>query len=949
MALIRRDAQDNRKSVSQTIPVEDVNGNKHVLKATVVSISKSFDQSNLMQEDEYDAVGLQARVVRAPLNQRELAVLQEVSSELGQTIESMTIGIEGFGARLVERQMPKELKAKHQDEIDEEQAWLQSFMEFPNHKGNLIKMRKETRQQLEATGNAYWELVPSRKGDRYAAIELVPAGTMWICRQDARFTTATVKYLAKDLEIKQKKFNVKFRRYVQIVNGKQVWFKEFGDPRKIDRRNGEEVPAEALKKFDPDFLANEIVHFKIPTARNTPYGMPRHTGNIIAIKGSRSADETNIITQQNNHVPSMAILVSGGMLTEGSIQRIQQFVDTAIRGSSNYSKFLILEGEGARDSLSGASSMKIEIKPLSEVQQKDQLWQEYDKNNASKIRRSFRLAPILVGSSDNYDRACYSEDTETLTERGWRKYWQIDTDEKIATFNPRTGLIEYQKPVGGIYLYDYKGEMIRFQSQHVDILVTPEHKMWVANHNAGPLRWRKVQAKDFETAVAQRFIFKCAGILKNGVAPEHKEIPGYTLDRGPNAGTIPAIQIPMDLWVEFVSAFVADGCTNSSIRQCFVRLSAKKERKIVQFREIFRKLKLLGFNVHDEWLGADGMSHFALTHKMLWIELRKVCGAKANKKRLPRQFLHLPKKLLRLCLNTLQNTDGTTDSRVGRESWAYSTTSKWLANQIQIIGTHLNMRVLCSVLYEETELRSRCYRLSLNPRSEIQIYQSQITRERYNGKVYCFEVPNHLFVTRRNGKVTIQGNTAVVSEMLTEKYVFNPEREDVDAIINRILVQQGIRFWRFKSNSPNVTNTEELVKVLTGAEKSGGLTPRISRMILEDILNRELPSVDEMPKEFNPDLPFSYSIAKMAYEPAKSNMDGKFSEQGQLPAPKGKPGRPPKDEEEEQTEAEKVLAHAVDPKKLVETFFSDPEMALNALVHLRDSLGESLDRDAHGE
>jgi hypothetical protein len=32
--------------------------------------------------------------------------------------------------------------------------------------------------------------------------------------------------------------------------------------------------------------------------------------------------------------------------------------------------------------------------------------------------------------------------------------------------------------------------------------------------------------------------------------------------------------------------------------------------------------------------------------------------------------------------------------------------------------------------------------------------------EHYNGKVWCFEVPTGLFITRRNGKITIQGNSA---------------------------------------------------------------------------------------------------------------------------------------------------------------------------------------------
>ena len=122
--------------------------------------------------------------------------------------------------------------------------------------------------------------------------------------------------------------------------------------------------------------------------------------------------------------------------------------------------------------------IKLDIKPLVGSQHKDALFQEYSKNNQDKIRRSFRLPPILVGRADDYTRACYSEDTETLTENGWKKYYEIEENEKIATYNPENKTLEYHKPSDPIFLYDYEGEMIRFINRNNDILVTPDHKMF---------------------------------------------------------------------------------------------------------------------------------------------------------------------------------------------------------------------------------------------------------------------------------------------------------------------------------------------------------------------------------------------------------------------------------------------------------------------------------------
>jgi hypothetical protein len=38
--------------------------------------------------------------------------------------------------------------------------------------------------------------------------------------------------------------------------------------------------------------------------------------------------------------------------------------------------------------------------------------------------------------------------------------------------------VEYHEPVG-LYVYPYSGEMVRFITRTVDVLVTPDHKMWV--------------------------------------------------------------------------------------------------------------------------------------------------------------------------------------------------------------------------------------------------------------------------------------------------------------------------------------------------------------------------------------------------------------------------------------------------------------------------------------
>lgn len=190
---------------------------------------------------------------------------------------------------------------------------------------------------------------------------------------------------------------------------KMRWFKEFGDPRIVNNENGQVVsdvdrnPLPGLTIPPKESQANEVMHLDIYSARS-PYGLPRYIGNLLSIFGDRASEEINFITFRNNNVPSMIVAVSNGQLTEGSIERIVSFAESQIQGSDNYSKFLILEAEGLMEGEDGGQ-IKLDVKPLTAQQHKDALFQEYSKNNQDKIRRCFRLPPILVGRSDDYTRA----------------------------------------------------------------------------------------------------------------------------------------------------------------------------------------------------------------------------------------------------------------------------------------------------------------------------------------------------------------------------------------------------------------------------------------------------------------------------------------------------------------------------------------------------------------
>src|SRR5690606_37508759 len=390
-----------------------------------------------------------------------LAMLIEHSSELGPCIEAMETNIDGFGHRFVPRLKQKigkdgEIVSGEDplfEEAAQELAFLKNFFEYATEE-SFTAFRRKLRRDLELTGNYYFEVLRGQNGGIYGFVH-IPSYQVRLGRldEDPVLVDRKISVINSNLsvEIKTRKEYRRFRRFAQarsihrgrhhMIEGHKVrWFKQFGDPRILNKNTGEwgddNTPLEDR--------AGEIVHGRIYSARS-PYGLPRFVGNLLSIFCDRAAEEINYITFRNNNIPSMVVLVSNGQLSQGSINRIEEFVQSQIQGSDNYSKFLLLEGEpyGEEEGEDGGQ-VKIDIKPLTSDQHKDALFQNYSANNQDKIRRVFRLPPIFVGRADDYSRAT-ADSSRRLADEQIFAPERLEFDELInRTIFPEMG-IRYHK------------------------------------------------------------------------------------------------------------------------------------------------------------------------------------------------------------------------------------------------------------------------------------------------------------------------------------------------------------------------------------------------------------------------------------------------------------------------------------------------------------------------
>lgn len=420
--------------------------NKSVIKAIVFGSDTPIkkQESAAMEDDSFRILMKEGQVIEPPLNLMTLSMMNESSTELGQIIDAMEINIEGFGGRLVLREMDEEEAKKQSSPIKSEKRKMKMFLlNFSADDEDMTSLRRKTRRDLELTGNAYWELIP-KKSDPSSIIVInqIESHTIRISKVDRTPTKFTKTVVDPETGEKFTQiFTKRFRRFVQIRNQKKVYFKEWRDPRFIDRATGKAfATAEAAKKADVKQFAHPLKHFKIWSSRS-PYGLPRYIGNLFSILGSRASEEINYNTFLNNNVPSMAILVSGNaMLTDGTIKRINEFTQSIMKRSNNYSKFLLLEAEPATEGIQNSGQAKISIERLKNEQHTDQLFQEYDKNNTDKLRRAYRLPPIFVGKSSDYNRGT-AETSRKLAEEQIFAPERKDMDRQINMLLESKGFV----------------------------------------------------------------------------------------------------------------------------------------------------------------------------------------------------------------------------------------------------------------------------------------------------------------------------------------------------------------------------------------------------------------------------------------------------------------------------------------------------------------------------
>lgn len=339
-------------------------------------------------------------VLTPPVAPERLHSMPNENSVLRQCIDAYVTNIEGQGFRLEyigpdgEENSAAALAEKH---------YLESVTTTPNERYSFTELRKRLRRDFETYGYAYMELLRDAADDVKSSVRMlyhVPAYTVRMTSEDPEPVTIEVPVLVGG-KWTTRKVSRKFRRFCQRVGTATMWFKEFGDPRPIRADTGmvDENAAEAD-------LATEILHMA-QYAPDFVYGLPRWINQLPSVLGMRESEMTNYSFFRDNAIPSMAVLVSGGSLTEEAVQTIADLF-TSKAGRESMNRIVVLEAMGDAEMAAEDGRIpapRVDLKPLADERQKDAMFQTYETNAAKKIRSSFRLPPLFIGTTEDMTHA----------------------------------------------------------------------------------------------------------------------------------------------------------------------------------------------------------------------------------------------------------------------------------------------------------------------------------------------------------------------------------------------------------------------------------------------------------------------------------------------------------------------------------------------------------------
>lgn len=336
------------------------------------------------------------------------------------------------------------------------------------------------------------------------------------------------------------------------------------------------------------------------------------------------------------------------------------------------------------------------------------------------------------------DKFCLTKEADVLTSIGWIPINEISKDHKVACLIDNDYL-EYVNPID-VYKFEYHGDMYKIRTQQVDLDVTIDHNMYVKLRNKN--NFELLPAKDI---IGKRVQYKKWANNNNTDKITFEGING--------------LHINMDAWLKFFGIWMAEGWANvynsdnshvsyqTTICQCKPRVSSILQQIAAD----------MGFNTIS--IHGNKKDAFTISNREL-AEYMKQFSVGTTNKTLPQWVWELSQRQSKLLLQYMLLGDGYTNNQ-GVE--CYYTSSVKLANDVMKLAIHSGLSGTINKV--TTTCDSLCVRI-IKSKNEPTMNHGHANSQhsqseeiyKFDGEVYCLEVPSHVFMVRQNGKNVWTGN-----------------------------------------------------------------------------------------------------------------------------------------------------------------------------------------------
>ncbi len=365
---------------------------------------------------------------------------------------------------------------------------------------------------------------------------------------------------------------------------------------------------------------------------------------------------------------------------------------------------------------------------------------------------------------------CFDQNTEILTNNGWRTIDTIQKWDRPYSYNIEKDIIELDT-LKEIIIRPFDGILYYASNQHVEYAVTDEHRMLVRNEVHRYKRKTSTELtekakKYFDSLKTENYKYHIE--LAKDVYKKRRYFKCAGFSDCKNEYDINILRLCM--------ATIADGfLTFKQDRFHGIGFNLVKERDKSELEDILENLGIhytKRFSTQHLRQGTDNVYTYFINSKNSK-EIYEIIG---KNKKIPKWFLSLKPEILHQLIITYAKFDGSLNTRK-KEHSSITIFSKDEENidRLQIMCIFCNLRCVKKT-FKKMESNIKGCKFTMDKffhlyitqsRSESRVNEDLHRRFYYNGKVWCISTKNGTVITRRNGKISIQGNCLYEAADLT--------------------------------------------------------------------------------------------------------------------------------------------------------------------------------------